>query len=214
MEAGTMHYTTFESLPSSKKEIILKVCIEEFAEYGYENASTNRIVKKINMSKGSLFKYFNTKEELYSYVIDHVVRSITTEMAEDIRALPNKIFERVYRLAEIEFEIYIKKPIVYKLFKQAFTGRSSIAQKLIEKYTIQADSYFDEIFRDVACSDTKYDKEHIINLLKWVLTGYNEHFMEANFHKIKDVDQLKTEYLKGIQLYITIIRQGIDQAQC
>jgi TetR/AcrR family transcriptional regulator len=214
MEDGTMHYTTFEALPSSKKEIILKVCIEEFAEYGYENASTNRIVKKIKMSKGSLFKYFNTKEELYIYVIDHAVKAITTEMAADIRQLPINIFVRVYRLAEIEFDIYVKNPIVYKLFKQTFTGKSPIAQKLIEKYTIQAGSYFDYIFQDVACTDAKYDKEHIINLLKWVLTGYNEHFMEANFQKIKDIDKLKIEYLKGIQLYITIIRQGIDQAQC
>ncbi|WP_157949946.1 TetR/AcrR family transcriptional regulator [Vallitalea okinawensis] len=206
-----MSYKTFEALPKPKKELILNVCIEEFAEYGYENASTNRIVKKINMSKGSLFKYFNTKEELYFYVLEHVVKSITSEMSQDMVELPKDIFDRVYKLAAIELNLYIKKPILYQLFKEAFNGKSEISQKLTEKYTVQAGSFFVNIFQDADFSQTKYDKEHVLKLLKWILIGYNEYFMEANSSHIGDIDQYKEDYLKELQMYMTMIKLGLDK---
>jgi TetR/AcrR family transcriptional regulator len=146
-EAVKMNYSTFEGLTDSKKEAILEASIEEFAEHGYENASTNRLVKKINMSKGSLFKYFNTKEELYIYVIDYVVKSVTSEISKDLITLPDGVFERLYMLAEIEFNLYIKRPVYYKLFKEAFNGKSDISNKLIKKYSVQAGSYFDNVFK-------------------------------------------------------------------
>ena len=38
----------------------------EFAQSGFEKASTNEIVKRSNISKGSLFNYFNSKKDLRS----------------------------------------------------------------------------------------------------------------------------------------------------
>lgn len=206
-----MDYSTFEALPGEKKKLILNVCIEEFSENGYENASTNRMVKKINISKGSLFKYFNTKEELYIYVIDYVVNHITEEITKSVKDLPTDIFERLCVLAEIEFDLYIKKPIFYRLFKQAFDGRTCISKQLIEKYSVTAGVFFTHAFQDIEFGNMKYDKDHILNLIKWFLMGYNEDFMNINANKIDDVNTLKKEYLKGIQMYITMIKLGVDK---
>ena len=51
----------FTELDEKKQERIIDAALKEFAEYGYENASTNRIVKTCGVSKGSLFKYFENK---------------------------------------------------------------------------------------------------------------------------------------------------------
>ena len=51
----------FTELDSEKQERILDAALKEFAEYGYENGSTNRIVKNCGISKGSLFTYFENK---------------------------------------------------------------------------------------------------------------------------------------------------------
>ena len=56
----------FNELDKSKQDKIIESAIKEFAEYGYEEGSTNRIVKDCGISKGSLFKYFENKEELYA----------------------------------------------------------------------------------------------------------------------------------------------------
>lgn len=65
-------YETFEKLPGSKKEQILQVCIEEFAQNGYKNASTNTIVKRLGISKGVLFLYFKNKRNLYLYLVEYL----------------------------------------------------------------------------------------------------------------------------------------------
>ena len=54
----------FLELDQNKQERITEAAIKEFARFGYENSSTNRIVKECDISKGSLFKYFESKEEL------------------------------------------------------------------------------------------------------------------------------------------------------
>lgn len=64
-------YETFEKLPESKREQILQVCMEEFIENGYRNASTNTIVKRLGISKGLLFLYFKNKKGLYLYLVEH-----------------------------------------------------------------------------------------------------------------------------------------------
>lgn len=52
----------FLELNIEKRTKIIVICITEFSKYGYENNSTNRIVQKANISKGSLFKYFKNKD--------------------------------------------------------------------------------------------------------------------------------------------------------
>ena len=42
---------TFLNLPEEKRETIINAAVEEFAEYGLENASTNRIVKTAALQK-------------------------------------------------------------------------------------------------------------------------------------------------------------------
>ncbi|HWQ73907.1 MAG TPA: TetR/AcrR family transcriptional regulator, partial [Syntrophomonas sp.] len=69
-------YETFEKLPDGKKEQIIQVCIEEFVENGYKNASTNTIVKRLGISKGLLFLYFKNKKQLYLYLAEHLIKII------------------------------------------------------------------------------------------------------------------------------------------
>jgi len=65
-------YETFEKLPESRRKHILEICIEEFAHNGYQNTSTNTIVKRLGISKGLLFLYFKSKKDLYLYLADYL----------------------------------------------------------------------------------------------------------------------------------------------
>jgi AcrR family transcriptional regulator len=55
----------FDRIPEEKRNRILQASIYEFANCGYENANTNDIAKKANISVGSLYKYFENKEDLF-----------------------------------------------------------------------------------------------------------------------------------------------------
>jgi AcrR family transcriptional regulator len=63
---------TFFNLPQEKRQTIMNAAIEEFAEYGLENASTNRIVKNSGIAKGSFYQYFEDKQDVFMHLLDLV----------------------------------------------------------------------------------------------------------------------------------------------
>ncbi|MBF2420394.1 macrodiolide transporter TimAB transcriptional regulator TimA [Listeria seeligeri] len=66
-----------------KRKKILEAAMEEFAEKGYQAASTNQICAKAGVSKGLIFHYFGSKEKLYiaavSYAIDFATNKVNVE---------------------------------------------------------------------------------------------------------------------------------------
>ncbi len=60
-----MPLARYESIDESLKTRILDVSKEEFGAHGYEGASYNKIIQKIGISKGSMYYYFENKEDLF-----------------------------------------------------------------------------------------------------------------------------------------------------
>ena len=60
-----MPLARFESIDESLKTRILDFSKEDFATHGYENTSYNKIIQKIGISIGSLYYYFENKEDLF-----------------------------------------------------------------------------------------------------------------------------------------------------
>ena len=65
---------TFFNLPEEKRELIIQLAIEEFAENDYQNASISRIVARAGIAKGSFYQYFADKKELLLYLLDLAAR--------------------------------------------------------------------------------------------------------------------------------------------
>lgn len=74
--------------------------MDEFAEFGYEHANTNRVAKAAGISVGSLFKYFDSKEDLFVTTVKHGA----TELKEKLKALADEdedVFLKVEKLIRI-----------------------------------------------------------------------------------------------------------------
>jgi AcrR family transcriptional regulator len=65
----SMPKQTFLNLPMEKRDLIINVAIDEFVEFGLENASTNRIVANSGISKGSFYQYFEDKQDVFMYLL-------------------------------------------------------------------------------------------------------------------------------------------------
>ncbi len=64
-----MALKTFQNLKPTRQEEILQASYEEFALKGYKSASLSEIIKKVGVAKGSFYRYFSSKKELYTYLI-------------------------------------------------------------------------------------------------------------------------------------------------
>ena len=67
-----------------KREAIIEAAIQLFAEMGYERASMNELVKRLGGSKGTIYGYFSSKEELFVAVVR---ASATGHLGDAIREL-------------------------------------------------------------------------------------------------------------------------------
>lgn len=77
-------HLTSSAPPSSKprREEILDVATQLFAERGYEGTSINDVAGRVGMRKASLFYHFATKDTLYEAVLDRLVSGFAIELAK------------------------------------------------------------------------------------------------------------------------------------
>ncbi|MCP5094484.1 MAG: TetR/AcrR family transcriptional regulator [Chloroflexi bacterium] len=59
---------TFLNLPEKKRLLIEEAAIDEFATWGFDNASINRIVAQCQIAKGSFYQYFEDKKDLFKHL--------------------------------------------------------------------------------------------------------------------------------------------------
>ncbi len=206
-----MPTSLFLGLNSQKQQNILTAGISEFADYGYENSSTNRIVKKAGISKGSLFKYFSTKEDFYFYVLDEVTSELISNIEEKINTLSPDLFQRIIEYSVLEFSWYILYPEKSKIIVKAFTkSDTDIYRKTVLKYGNREQDIYYYFLQDIDTSRFQWDRQKIIYMLKWILKGFNEDFL-IQIQKKQEIDFRETEkeYVKKLSEYMEILKVGI-----
>ena len=55
----------FAKLPAHQRQAIVQAALDEFATHGFHDASLNRVIEAAGISKGSMYYYFDGKEDLY-----------------------------------------------------------------------------------------------------------------------------------------------------
>ncbi|WP_433038105.1 TetR/AcrR family transcriptional regulator [Actinomycetospora sp. CA-053990] len=58
----------FFNLAHQQQQAIVRAAVDEFATHGFHDGSLNRVIEAAGVSKGSLYYYFDGKEDLYTYV--------------------------------------------------------------------------------------------------------------------------------------------------
>ena len=199
----------FLNLEAEKQNRIIQAAITEFAQNTYVNASTNRIVKACGISKGSLFKYFTDKEDLYFFVLDTVMWEMLRDIESDVENLSTELFQRIIDYSALEISWYIKNPDKGRLIMSAVTEKDEeICSRMAERYGARGENIYYELLADIEGKNLKIAKEKIAELLKWVLEGFNETFLKKADIKKESFEQLKENYIQELSNYIEILKTG------
>ncbi len=199
-----MENNTFSNLDKNKQNRIIEAGIEEFSQYGFAESSTNRIVKNAGISKGSLFKYFANKEEYYLFIVDLVI-SEYCQMNYQMKDLPSEVFERIIKAAEYEYDWWVKNPMKYRLLKGTFLENGEgIREKFATKYLNRDVEIFDNLMDEADWGKDNASKKRMINIVKWVLKGFNEEFEKK--YADQDLTICKSEYIEMLKMYISDLK--------
>ena len=118
------HKPTFDNISKEKRQKILTVAVQEFATQGFENANINTIAKKAEVSVGSLYKYFDTKTDLFLTCVGHEI-SFLGQLLQSVTEQDDDIMLKFEKLIRAALTFSRENAIINKLYNE-FTTESNI----------------------------------------------------------------------------------------
>lgn len=88
---------TFLNLPDDKRRQLIDIAMNEFATKPYEQASISNIVKQAGIAKGSIYQYFENKQDLYLHLIDVVTQEKLKFIQKNMPPLATTDFFDTYK---------------------------------------------------------------------------------------------------------------------
>jgi len=194
---------TFKNISIEKQNMIIEAAFKEFSIYGFENSSTNRLVKTIGISKGSLYKYFSTKLELYIFLVNIAVERLLKHY-DTYEVKGENWKKRLLNYASIEFDFLIKEPITYQFFYKLVNEINHPQLKSIKKELEElSNKYLSKIFHSINLPTENF--EFLTSHISYILSGYNQTFFES-LSSIKVVSNEKDRYLSGLKTHLNFVR--------
>ncbi len=207
MKIGEKMDEIFKKIEPNKRERIIKSALEEFARNGYENASTNTIVKNAKISKGLLFHYFGNKQELYCKLTEFVLQTITESISQNIDWKITDFFERLKQVMFIKVKLLEEYPYIYEFFKEILKGKSvEEIRKLTDKESEELVNkvYFYQI--DFSLFKEDIDMSTTMNIIRWTLEKLGEELWGKMM--ISDVNYSIEKMEKETNKYIEVLRKN------
>ncbi len=108
---------TFLNLSEEKRRRITDVAVIEFSSRGYEGASINRMINRLQIAKGSIFQYFGDKSGLFMYVFG-VAMDMVKKYLRDVRdsSAAEDLFSRLNRTMAAGIKFVKAHPTIYALY--------------------------------------------------------------------------------------------------
>jgi TetR/AcrR family transcriptional regulator len=167
-----MPIKAFDKLPEDERSRILAACLSEFADRGYAQASTNTIVKRLGIAKGSIFYWFGSKDALYMRLVDGAVESFMDALKETMHQWPDEILRRLRSITEASLGFLQQHPDGYRLFTAFMEGDARHLRDAYLKERMPAGlAVWANWFAGVDASDFRATPEEVQRLLMWVMAG-------------------------------------------
>lgn len=199
---------SFFNLAEEKRERIISAALFEFSRHGYESGSLDRIVRRAAISKGGLYEYISSKQNLFLYLAEHSydrLYDFITSHLEPGAALPADLIDRIALVSRVAVDFYAKHPDIISFITVA--GESNDL-RMKEQVQTTFDSHFDALFGDSDWSNIAFDRDRVLELLKWLLVKTRKGFLKS-LPVLRNKALSKTAYLEDWDFHLRILRRGI-----
>jgi AcrR family transcriptional regulator len=102
---------------SDRREEILDAATELFAEHGYSDAVTQELVERLQVGKGTVYRHFPSKRDLFLAAVDRVMRRSRERIDIVLEGIDDP-FERVSTAIRTFLEFFAEHPRFVELLVQ------------------------------------------------------------------------------------------------
>jgi AcrR family transcriptional regulator len=119
--------------PTSETAIkLIQSATELFNDFGYTGTSINDIAKKSKLSKGILYHYFQSKDDVYLFCLSECINNFVDFMERNISKI-SLSKETMTRVVELRFVFFDENPQYKNLFHNIISGKPTHLSKEISE---------------------------------------------------------------------------------
>jgi AcrR family transcriptional regulator len=199
----------FRRLDSKKQEKIISACIDEFSVEGFETASTNRIAERAGIAKGSIFKYFGTKEKMFFSVVNYILGKYLSVMKEKLPQMPKGVVERYIAYMTDIMDLFGGDMKLYRAFSRIMSERGGeLMAKIREQWKPYIEPLTDELMAGTDFEKLSITKVEFATLFSWIDNAIDQDVMGHIGPKTKAED-IKNMYRTRLELIFKVLKNGI-----
>lgn len=189
-----------------KRDNIINSAMKEFSKNTFQKASTNKIVKDAGISKGLLFHYFGTKNNLYQYLEYFSMKIITDEIVNNLNWQQKDIFQRLKEISMIKFEVLQRYPYLYDFSLKVFQDKTvDEIMKMSPDFPLELYSQIYTYNIDYSLFKEDIDVEKAVDIIRWTIEKYGDEFrkniknekVEFNYKLIEEEIYKYTDMLEA-----------------
>ena len=188
-----------------RKERVVNAAWEVFARFGYMKASMNDIAIAANVSKSVLFKYYQTKENLYRTVFWRAADEIASADAEATaqREAGEHVFSAMRRTVDARMRLFSRAPYIYAFSYSAAYDASALSRELTREAISRARQTGggEEVYRGLRDDISPVQARQLIF---WMSQGFLGDKLAAG---MLEPETLKREYAEWIDIMERLLLQ-------
>ncbi len=200
---------TFQKLPDEKKQRVMNACIREFGEHGYDGSSMDRLIRSAGISKGGIYEYASSKEELFlgtvEYTYTHLYDYLKRRFDDEGLQPPPDLLDRLKLTADLAIDFYLDHPhFVHLIVRVSSMYDQNLERRIRETFR----RHFLELFGDVDTDSLSCSREQVLELAMWMLLKTRMDFL-FEFRTEKDPEKIREDYGRAWDFYLDVLRKGI-----
>ena len=138
---------------SDLREKIIQAAIESFAQTGFDRTKMEDIAKRLGLSKGTIYLYFNSKEDLFLAICEHYLKAVRDQQhsaifskKEDLVLDSEHFYENFRRLEQgkdrVMLEMVVESSHNSRLKKGMYEHRLKVYDAVVEQLNSQIEKGF------------------------------------------------------------------------
>ncbi|MEO0334396.1 MAG: TetR/AcrR family transcriptional regulator [Bacteroidota bacterium] len=208
---------TFERLKPDKKQQFIEAAFEEFAQYSYQEASLNRLVKKLGIAKGSVYQYFDDKKALYFYLKEYVITKKREFMQSAMTTTPDNFWDWLEALFHQGLAFDAQYPVMNR-FLYRYSQEKLIPEvtKDMVRYDQEAANFFSSIIKQQQ-EQGRLKKNLDATVIARLIIQISKTLLETLVPTEDDSNPLgpviqasEAEYTQALRQLIDILKSGMN----
>ena len=197
-----------QSTDNEKKERTLSAAWEVFARFGYEKASVQDIAEAAGVSKSVVFKYYESKENLYRTAFRVASDEIARADAEAASAAtePDDVFSALRKTVDARMRLFVRAPYVYSFsYTAAYDTAELPRQLVVEEFAKRGVTKPDaERYR---CIRKDVSPQRAKQMIFWISQGFLGDQLARGMAR---PEALKQAYLEWVDLMELLLKERRD----